>query len=141
LNTVTNRFYVANAAGNGGVGTGEVLVFDATTNLPLDTIAVGAFPTGIAVNAVTNTVYVTSINSQSMSVIDGATDTVTATLISVGTNPNAVAVNPVTNKVYIADDCGGELSSGAPVQNLTVIDGATNKVTIAYLVVSASPKG
>ena len=129
LNTVTNRFYVADAAGNGGPGTGEVLVFDAVTNQLLDTIAVGAFPTGIAVNAVTNTVYVASINSQSLSVIDGATNAVTATLTSVGTNPVAVAVNPVTNKVYVADDGGGEDSSGAPVQNLTVLDGATNMVT------------
>jgi YVTN family beta-propeller protein len=39
--------------------------------------------------------YVTNIGDGTVSVIDGATNTVTATII-VGTNPSAIAVNPGT---------------------------------------------
>ena len=43
-------------------------------------------PVGVAVDPATNTVYVANQDSGNVSVIDGATNTVTAT-ISVGSNP------------------------------------------------------
>ncbi len=142
LNTVTNRFYVADAAGNGGPGTGEVLVFDATTNLQIDTVTAGAFPVGIAVNPVTNMIYVVCINSQNLLVIDGATDKVVATL-SVGTNPVAVAVNPATNKVYVADGVGEDSSAGVSLgsPNLMVVNGATNTVVSQVSLPGLDPVG
>lgn len=77
----------------------------------------------------TDTLYVINMNGQSMSVIDGVANKVTATVTSIGPNPDGVAVNPVTHKIYIADASGGEFTSGTPVQNLTVVDGAANTVT------------
>src|SRR5258706_10333808 len=50
------------------------------------TIPVGTNPFGVGVNPVTNTIFVAKINSNTVSVIDGATNTVTAT-IPVGLQP------------------------------------------------------
>ena len=148
LNTVTNRFYVINAAN------GSVLVFDAATNLPLDAISVGGFPVGIAVNPDKNMIYVVCINSQSLLVIDGAKDKVVATL-SLGINPTAVAVNPVTNKVYVASGSVEYQNAPPPTPplplpptppavsllfpNLTVVDGATNKVMTQVAIAGGTP--
>ena len=65
-------------------------------------------------NPATNQIYVANMNSNNVTVIDGATNTATAT-VTVGSQPMAIAVNPVTNKIYTA--------SG------TVIDGASNSTT------------
>jgi YVTN family beta-propeller protein len=72
----------------------------------------------VAVNPVTNRVYVANYNSATVSVIDGASNTVIAAP-AVGSNPNAVAVNPVTNRVYVANYNSATVS---------VIDGASNTV-------------
>jgi len=79
------------------------------------TIAAGREPIAIAANPVSNKIYVINFGSNSVTVIDGATNT-TAT-VSAGTAPLAIAVNPVSNKTYVAN-------SGS--SNVTVIDGATN---------------
>ena len=64
----------------------------------------------MAVNPVTNKVYVTNYNDNSVTVIDGVTD-VFPTNVTVGNYPRAVAVNPVTNKVYVVnDDTSGTVS-------------------------------
>ena len=69
----------------------------------------------MAVNPVTNKIYVANYGSANVTVIDGATNTTTT--VAAGTTPCAVAVNPVTNKIYVANH-GSD--------NVTVIDGATN---------------
>ena len=79
---------------------------------------VGSNPVAIAVNPVTNMAYVANEGSNSVSVIDGATNAVVATP-TVGTNPDAIVSNPVTNMVYVANYTGNSVS---------VIDGATNAV-------------
>ena len=81
-------------------------------------ITAGINPRAVAINPVTNKIYVANVNSANVTVIDGANNT-TAT-VPVGTTPFAVAVNPVTNKIYVAN-------SGS--SNITVIDGANNSVT------------
>ena len=73
----------------------------------------------MAVNPVTNKIYVCDWSGGSVTVIDGASQTATAT-VTVGSNPNNVAVNPVTNKIYVPN-------SGS--NTVTVIDGATNATT------------
>lgn len=83
-----------------------------------DTITVGYSPWAIAVNPVSNKIYVAYVDSGTVKVIDGSTNTTTT--IAVGTSPKAVAVNPVTNKVYVANNGSS---------NVTVIDGATNATT------------
>ncbi len=65
------------------------------------TVAVGNYPAAVAVNSVTNKVYVTNFMSNTVTVIDGATGTTTT--VPVGGYPRAVAVNPLTNKIYVAN--------------------------------------
>jgi len=64
----------------------------------------------------TNRAYVTNSGADSVSVIDGATDTLSAT-VHVGSYPQALAINTVTNKIYVANNFD---------HSVTVIDGATN---------------
>lgn len=56
----------------------------------------------VAVNAVTNTVYIASYSNSTLSIVDGATNTVTVT-VPVGPLPYAVAVNAATGLVYTAN--------------------------------------
>jgi YVTN family beta-propeller protein len=82
------------------------------------TVAVGAVPRMAAVNPVTNKTYVVNSNSNSVTVIDGATNATTT--VNTGTSPFAAAVNPVTNKIYVPNFGSN---------TVTVIDGATNATT------------
>jgi YVTN family beta-propeller protein len=83
-------------------------------------ITVGRLPDFVAVNSTTNTIYSSNSGEATVSVIDGATNTPTAT-ISVGGFPQGIAVNPATNQIYVALFNG--LSS-----TVSVIDGASNTV-------------
>ena len=105
---------------------GNPLPVQAQTTLssPAPSIAVGTNPVAMAVNPATGQVYVANQTSGTVSVINGATNTVTAT-VPVGTNPEAVAVNPVTGQVYVVNQ-GSSPTSGGTV---SVINGATNMVT------------
>lgn len=94
----------------------------------LTSIGVGSNPDGVAVDATTDTVYVANNGSNSVSVIDGATDAVTAT-IPVGDAPRGIGVDEQTDTVYVAN-------SGD--QTVSVIDGATGQVTDT-LTVGAGP--
>jgi YVTN family beta-propeller protein len=79
------------------------------------TVATGVTPGAVAVNPVTNKIYVVNTGSNSVTVIDGPTNTTST--IGVGKSPKAIAVNPVTNKIYVANNQDS---------TVTVIDGATN---------------
>ncbi len=83
------------------------------------TIAVGADPTGVAVDPGTHLIYVTNQGDNTVSVIDDSTGRMTAT-ISVGRNPTAVAVDPKLRRVFVANHGAGSVS---------VIDATTNQVT------------
>ena len=91
-------------------------VIDGTTNSTND-VSAGSSPAAVAVNPVTNKIYVANSysNSSSITVIDGATNATST--INTGQDPVAVAVNSVTNKIYVLNYYSG---------NMTVIDGATN---------------
>ena len=87
-------------------------------------VPVGPQPAAVAVNTVTNKIYVANVGSPVISpyvgditVIDGATN---ATTTIADSYPSAMAVNSVTNKIYVTN-----YSSN----NVTVIDGATNSTT------------
>jgi YVTN family beta-propeller protein len=69
----------------------------------------------VAVDPLTNKSYVANSDSNSVTVIDGATNSTTT--VTSGTNPTAVAVNPDTNRVYVSNAGSG---------NVTVIDGTNN---------------
>jgi YVTN family beta-propeller protein len=79
-------------------------------------VLVGSSPAAVAVNPVTDTIYVVNSSGNSVSVINGATNAVTAT-VNTGTNPVALAVNPLSNMVYVVNNGSS---------NITAINGATN---------------
>jgi DNA-binding beta-propeller fold protein YncE len=84
----------------------------------------------IAIDRVTNKIYVTgSVSAHGVvTVVDGKTHSVTT--VAVGPKPAAVAVNETTNKIYVANAgglYGGELFLGDG--SITVIDGVTNTTT------------
>lgn len=87
-------------------------------------VAVGHIPYTAAVNTATDTVYVANTVSRSVSVIDGATNTVTGT-IGLSYRPMGVAVNPVTDTVYVT---GGAATTG-DIGVITVINGHTATIT------------
>lgn len=68
-------------------------------------------------NLVTNKIYVANSGGVSVTVINGANNSIAT--VSTISNPSVIVVNPVTNKIYVAN-----YSS-----NITVIDGATNSAT------------
>ena len=73
--------------------------------------------------------YITNLGSNTVSVIDTATNTVSPTTIPVGTGPFGVAVTPDGSKVFVAN-------SGS--NTVSVIDTATNMVT-ATIPVGSGP--
>jgi YVTN family beta-propeller protein len=81
------------------------------------TVSTNHFPDAVAVNPVTNKIYVANLTDD-VTVIDGATNG--TTIVRVGAVPEAIAVNPVTNKIYVTNRLD---------DNVTVIDGATNGTT------------
>jgi len=62
----------------------------------------GTSPIAVAVNPATNIIYVVNQDDNTVAVIDGSTNEVTAT-ITVGSYPVAVAANPATNRIYVAN--------------------------------------
>jgi len=91
---------------------------------------VGKNPGQVAVDPGTHTVYVANSYSNSVSVIDASTRTVTTT-VPVGKKPIKVAVDPTTHTVYAANDDDGTVS---------VIDGSARTVT-AIVPVGKNPYG
>ena len=71
----------------------------------------------MAVNPVTNKIYVANYSSN-VTVIDGATNSTTTVGTGTSSYPTAVAVNPVTNKIYVLNYNSN---------TVTVIDGATDR--------------
>jgi YVTN family beta-propeller protein len=118
VDSATDRIYVSNW-GN-GKHPGTVTVIDGDTNLVTATVVVGTYPGPIAVNSTTNRIYVPD-GVNSLVVIDGATNSTQSIAAFVGDSVCPIAVDPAVNRIYLI--CGG------PTQ-LTVIDGATNNVSI-----------
>ena len=75
--------------------------------------------------------YVANLSGNSMSVINLATNTVTAT-VSVGTTPYGVAVNPAGTIAYVAN---------YNTDNLSVINASTNTLTASVKIPQAYPYG
>jgi YVTN family beta-propeller protein len=102
-------------------------------------IPVGSLPTGLALNTNpgASTLYAGTaggtfgFQGPSISVIDKATNTVTATISFPAAGWITVAVNPSNNTIYAANEQSN---------NVSVIDGATNAVT-ATIPVGNSPTG
>ena len=82
------------------------------------TVPASSFPSSVALNPVTNKIYVGNEAGDCVTVIDGAT--YARSTVIVGNKPMAIAVNPVTNKIYVANQGS---------RNVTVIDGASYGTT------------
>jgi YVTN family beta-propeller protein len=113
VNPTTNKVYFADSDSNSG----SMSVLDGSTNTVIATVPVGFDPMAIAVNTITNMVYISNFASNSVSVLDGSTNTVIAT-VPVGVNPSGVAVNPTTNLIYVSSNSG----------MMNVLDGSTNSI-------------
>ncbi len=96
-------------------------------------IPVGRFPNGVAVNEVTNKIYVANQSDDTVSVIDGKTNTVIKTIV-IGTFPRSLAVNEVTNKIYVSN-IGG-------TGTVSVIDGDPDTVIKTIIIgIGNGPNG
>src|SRR5664280_1042977 len=148
VNSMTNKIYVTNACGNDTTcaypnSQGTVTVIDGTTNNTLS-VNVGYFPIGVAVDPVTNKIYVANdcgndsscASDGTVTVIDGVSNTVIGT-VTVGSGSYAVAVNSVTNMIYVTNYCGNDVTCRTYSGTVTVIDGAT--LTTATVNVGANP--
>ena len=127
VNTRTNTIYVT------GEFSHDVSVIDGTTcnahmtsgcrKTPIRVLA-GVGARGIAVNEVTNTVYVANTDANTVSVINGATCNAAvhtgcgqhAPVAAVGISPRRVAIDPVTNTIYVTN---------AGSNSVTMLDGRT----------------
>jgi beta-lactam-binding protein with PASTA domain len=116
VNAITHKTYVAN-------GSGTVTVVDGTTHA-ITTLEVGGSPSAIAVNPVTNMVYVANAPTNSVTVINGETNGLTTVTDPHAAAPSLVAVNATTNKIYVVN-----AGHAWGVPNVTVIDGASNATT------------
>ena len=98
------------------------------------TVAVGAGPMGLAVNSVTNRIYVPNngagANGTTVSVIDGATNTVIATIAGM-TGPRYVAINEATDTIFVAGNGG---------TTVKVIDGPSNTI-VDSITLPSTPTG
>ena len=100
----------------------HTIVAKATSNAGLvvtASVPVGNGPQSIAVNPSTNTIYVSSYGTSTVSVINGLTNTVSAT-VPVGFNPQQIAINPTTNTMYVVSFEGSSIH---------IVNMATNTVT------------
>ncbi|HEX4020256.1 MAG TPA: MBG domain-containing protein [Acidobacteriaceae bacterium] len=108
------------------------------------TVPVGTTPQGVAVDPVTNNIFVVNQASNTVTVLNGATGAAIGTPISVGAAPVAVALNPATGMVYVANSgsgstsvsiinennltaTSGSISVGVP-QNAIAVDAASNTI-------------
>ena len=118
----------------------RVTVIDGATNKVVASIPVGSYPQGVAFDGANKHVYVTNggvaetTYLPSVAVIDAATNAVVAWIpvgSSMGSFPAGITFDSTNGYLYVAN-------SGS--DNVTVIDGATNKV-IGGIGVRASPHG
>lgn len=102
------------------LGVWTLLAVSASAQKIIATVPTTGFsPSALAVNTVTNKIYVLNQSSGTVDVLDGATNSIVAT-VPVSSSISRLAVNENTNKIYVLDPFAGRMS---------VIDGAANTVT------------
>ena len=78
-------------------------------------------PSSIAINTLSNQIYIANKEIGSVSVIDGMTGNITRE-ISVGDSPTSIAVNPNTNKIYLTNTASNTISVINGTDNLWIKD-------------------
>jgi YVTN family beta-propeller protein len=101
------------------------------------TVPVGTGPFGVAANPAGTRVYVANSGSNTVSVIDTTTLTVSAT-VPVGTQPVGVAVNPGGTRVYVANNASNTVSV---IDTTTLTVSATVPVGTLPVGVAVNPAG
>ena len=100
-NPKTNMIYVVS-------GSGSLSVINGTMDSVIKTISIDG-SIGIGVNPETNMIYVSNIDFNTVSVINGSTNTV-ANIIPVQVSPTGVGVNIKTDKIYVANSGSNSMS-------------------------------
>jgi YVTN family beta-propeller protein len=126
VNSLTNKIYVANSTGDG------VTVIDGVTNKTAQ-IATG-WANAMVVNPATNKIYVSCESAAgghtgTVSVIDGATNSITTITTESGWLPYGMSVNPITNRIYVIERTQVAPGERRKPGRVLVIDGATNELT------------
>jgi YVTN family beta-propeller protein len=93
----------------GIAATGRIVRIDLSTGTITDSISVGLHPVAVALDEVSNRLYVANANSDSISVIDTLTQRLVRTLpiapfkeILPGLAPNSIALSPDGSRLYVA---------------------------------------
>jgi YVTN family beta-propeller protein len=158
----TDTVYTANTDPDTGTGNTVSVIDGAHCNARTTsgcrhapaTVVVGTAPVALAVNNVTDTIYVTNANyggAGSVSVINGNTcnsavttgcDQTPAT-IAVGTNPEGVAIDPATDTIYVTNANYGGAGSVSVINGNTCNSAVTTGCdqTPATIAVGNSPQG
>jgi YVTN family beta-propeller protein len=104
------------------------------------TVPVGLSPFGIAFNPQNGNVYITNFYSNSISVLDEATNNVITTIpLETNTYPAGIAYNPENGNLYVSNYyAAGSSLTGLTPGSVFVIDGSNNTV-IDTIEVGASP--
>ncbi|HUP28998.1 MAG TPA: Ig-like domain repeat protein, partial [Usitatibacter sp.] len=139
VNPITNRVYSANGDAN------TVSVFKVASGEALTTVPVGQGANYIGINTATNRIFVNNTRDASLSVIDGASNTVIGTHAIGSAGP--IAVNPTTNVIYIARltasgtgevtyfDANSSrwyaISTGSSRTNAIAVNPVTNKIYVS----------
>src|ERR1700733_14872347 len=143
INTQTNKVYLAlqNVSTPGSAGLIAVLngtTYNGSTSevatIIQDTSSDAYQPYAIAIDPVTNVIYVANTGggsgNGSLTVIDGATDTYVGNISDPGSTPRAILVNSATNTVYLANYAGN---------SVTVCSGATRPLSGPITIGSQPP--
>lgn len=124
FNPVTGRIYTTNVEGN------TVTVIDRATRSKLKDIALPTSALGIAVNSVTNKIYIGTSLYKKIVVINGANDAVSE--INVGRHVLELTVDETNNRIYAT-------SQSLPY-SVAVIDGSSDTL-LGFYPVGACPWG
>jgi DNA-binding beta-propeller fold protein YncE len=142
VNSATQRVYVS---GGNGFGGNNVTIINTTTNQVVKTVSAGAIPGPIAINTQTKKVYVANTGAgsvdNSVTVINGVTDSVEDTVFNTNSNNNdavsGVAVDESSNTLYVCDNSNQFAANGS----INVFDANNNYAFLGQVSVGRYPVG
>ena len=118
VNSATNKVYVVNVGGGpsvGGQNDGTVTVINGSSNTVTATVNVGAGPDPIAVNTVTNMVYIDNTSDGTVSVINGSSNAVSSVAAPAGFVPaEPVSYTHLFRSNKVQNETMGAGSSSVP---------------------------
>ena len=143
VNPATQRLYVN---GGNGFGGNNVTIINTSTNQIAAVVSAGAIPGPMAINTQTNKIYVANTGAgsvdNSVTVIDGATDSVEQTVFNTNSNNDGdavsgVAVDEATNTLFVCDNSNQFALNG----RITVFDANNNYAFLGQTGVGRYPVG